>query len=65
MNSESLDSFQLAPGVSEQSRKRALREQKQFGTASKSTEERSCSGNVCEAIWKPSGEGRMLNGQKN
>lgn len=65
MNSESLDSFQLAPGVKDQSLKRNLRKQKQFGTAGKITEERSCSGNVCEAIWKPSTEGRLLNGQKN
>jgi hypothetical protein len=63
MNSESLDSFQLAPGIKEQTSKRNLREQTQFGTSGKITEERSCSGNVCEAIWKPTGEGRMLNGQ--
>jgi hypothetical protein len=65
MNSESLDSFQLAPGVKDQSRKRNLREQSQFGTAGQITEERSCSGNVCEAIWKPSVEGRLQHGQKN
>ena len=65
MNSESLDSFQLPPGIKDRSRKRNLREQKQFGTAGKQTEERSCSGNVCEAIWKPTGHGRLLNGQKS
>ncbi len=65
MNSESLDSFQLPPGIKDQSRKRNLREQKQFGTSGNMTEERSCSGNVCEAIWKPTGEGRLLNGQKS
>lgn len=65
MNSESLDSFQLAPGINDQSRKRILREQKQFGTAAKTNEERSCSGNVCEAIWKPTVEGRINNGQKS
>ena len=65
MNSESLDSFQLPPGIKDRSRKRNLREQKQFGTAGKLTEERSCSGNVCEAIWKPNGQGRLHNGQKS
>jgi len=63
MNSESLDSFQLAPGIKDQSRKRNLREQTQFGVAGGKTEERSCSGNVCEAIWKPTAESRLLNGQ--
>jgi hypothetical protein len=65
MNSESLDSFQLAPGIKDKSRKRNLREQQQFGTSGKITEERSCSGNVCEAIWKPSVESRLLHGQKS
>ncbi|MBX9948714.1 MAG: hypothetical protein K2Y39_06110 [Candidatus Obscuribacterales bacterium] len=65
MNSESLDSFQLAPGKKDQSHKRNLREQTQFGTAGQISEERSCSGNVCEAIWKPSVESRMLRGQNS
>lgn len=65
MNSESLDSFQLAPGIKNQPLKRNHRKQKQFGTAGKTTEERSCSGNVCEAIWKPSTEGRLIDGQKS
>ncbi len=65
MNSESLDSFQLAPGIKDQSPKRNLRKQKQFGTTGKIAEERSCSGNVCEAIWKPTTEGRLINGQKS
>lgn len=65
MNSESLDSFKLPAGIKEQTRNRNLREQAQFGPVSNKTEERSCSGNVCEAIWKPSGEHRMINGQKS
>ena len=65
MNPESLDSIPLAPGIKNQMLKRNLRKQKQFGTAGKTNEEHTCSGNVCEAVWKPTGDGRMLNGQKS
>jgi hypothetical protein len=65
MNSESLDSFKIKPGSNDPNRKRARQEQKQFSSSKKVTEEHSCSGSICEAVWKPSTDARMLNGKNN
>lgn len=65
MNSESLDSFKIKPGSSDTNRKRIRQEQNQISSSNKVTEEHSCSGSICEAVWKPSTDARMLNGKSN